>query len=110
MTKSINDYGPSGDSISLGKIDGKAFTPILIEKSDYTDNSGTTPGIKITTEESFLIDGESHSKFHTTRTAIVQKLLTEQLLEDISNGLKLKLKCVSKKSANGRNYFDLEDA
>ena len=111
MAKSINDYGgTSGDSISLAKIDGKPFTPVMVEPSDYNDGTSTTPGVKITTDETFDIDGEDVNKFHTTRIVIVQKLGSPEFRQDVQDGLRLTLKCVKKTSKNGRSFVDLEDA
>ena len=70
----LADYQTIGDSASLTKIGEKAFTIIHIQDSDYTQGAETTPGVKITTAETFEIDGNSISKFHTTRVAVVQRL------------------------------------
>ena len=51
------------------------------------------------------------NKFHTTRVAIVQKFSNQKLREDINSGKEtLYVKCVSEKSASGKNFFNLVDA
>jgi len=112
---SITDYGQTGDSVSLGKIDGKPFTIIGVEQSDYREGSGdnekVTRGVKITTAENFDIDGDQWNRFHSTRVAIVDTLLGEKLYNDINNGGKtFKVRCGKQKSKNGKEYFALEDA
>lgn len=112
---SINEYAPAGDSLSLAKIDGKPFTITAVEESNYEEGSGderkVTPGVKITTQESFKIDGNDANKFHTTRTAVVSKLLAEGLNNAINEeGKTFTVKCAKVKSKNGRDYFDLVDA
>ncbi len=116
-TKSIADFSMS-ESISLKEIDGKTFTIIGVEESNYDD----TPGVKITTEESFQL-GESLdecNKFHTTRTAIVNKLWGNskirsflEIKEGKLTGNKLglvKVELVKSKTKGGKDYFDLVEA
>ncbi|MBA4717646.1 MAG: hypothetical protein HRO68_00450 [Nitrosopumilus sp.] len=107
----LADYQTTGDSASLAKIGDKSFTVTFIEDSNYTQGEEVTKGIKITTKESFEIEGKQENKFHTTRVAIVQKFNNEKLRDDINNK-KIPLgpvKCVSEKSASGKNFFNLVD-
>ena len=100
----------SGDSRSLALLDDKQFTIINVERKDYDENKG----IKIATSEDFEIEGEKVSKFHTTRQAIVGKFLNDageptslfNAVNEPDNALKVKV--FKRKSANGREYFDLE--
>lgn len=103
---SLSDYANQGDSVSLTKVGNNSFTITGIENSDYDDNGEVTPGVKITTKEKF----EGVNKFHTTRVAIVKKLSNEKLRADVAAGKHLKVKCVTRKSKNNKEYFDLEDA
>lgn len=112
---SINDYAPAGDSVSLGKIDGKPFTIIAVKKSNYEEGSGetrkVTPGVKITTKEEFNVDGEGYNVFHSTRVAVVSRLLNENLFKAINEeGQSFTVKCEKTKSKSGKEYFDLVDA
>ena len=108
----LADYQTIGDSASLTKIGEKAFTIIDIQDSDYTKGADTTPGVKITTAETFEIDGNSISKFHTTRVAVVQRLSNQNLRKDVNVEKKPlgPVKCVSQAAANGKNFFNLIDA
>jgi len=47
----------------LAKIGDKAFTVTFIEDSDYTQDDDVTKGAKITTKETFEIDGISSTNF-----------------------------------------------
>lgn len=96
-----------GNSAPLSQIDGKPFTIIGIEDSDYTDGDNTTPGIKITTKEEFEINDEKHNKFHTTRSVIVGNLSNEKLRSDLANGNELG-PVICKKPA-GKKYYVMED-
>ena len=99
------------NSISLAKIDGQSFTVTQIEDSNYTQGDEVTKGVKLTMKESFSIEGNPMNKFHTTRVAIVKKFSNQKLREDINSGKEtLYVKCVSEKSASGKNFFNLVDA
>jgi hypothetical protein len=99
------------NSVSLAKIDGQSFTITQIEDSNYTQGDEVTKGVKLTMKESFSIEGNQMSKFHTTRVAIVKKFSNQKLREDINSGKEtLYVKCVSEKSASGKNFFNLIDA
>lgn len=91
MTNSISDYDHKSDSVSLKLIDGKVFNIIGVEDSNYTEGEKSTPGVKITTKESFKVknkDGAEveSNKFHTTRVGIVSQLKNEKLRADIDSG------------------------
>ena len=96
--------------MSLAKLDDKQFTIINVERKDYDENKG----IKIATSEDFEIEGEKVSKFHTTRQAIVGKFLNDAgepsaLYNAVNQAdATLKVKIFKRKSASGRDYFDLE--
>ena len=106
----LADYAKIGDSASLAKIDDKAFTITFIEDSDYTQGDEVTKGVKITTKETFEIEGNFINKFYTTRVAIVKKFNNEKLRNDVNNGNSLgPVKCISEKSASGKNFFNLID-
>ncbi|MCE2506562.1 MAG: hypothetical protein J4F36_08890 [Nitrosopumilaceae archaeon] len=100
-----------GDSVSLAKIGDKAFTITFIEDSDYTQGDLVAKGVKITTKETFEIEGNFVNKFHTTRVAIVKKFSNEKLRSDVNSGNSLgPVKCVSEKSASGKSFYNLVDA
>lgn len=80
--RSVADYATTGDSKSLTAIDGKPFTIVAVEDSNYDE----TPGVKITTKESFEVDGTPYKKFHTTRHAIVG-FFSDKVREDLKNGV-----------------------
>ena len=83
----------------MAKIGDKAFTVTFIEDSDYTQGDDVTKGVKITTKETFEIEGNLINKFYTTRVAIVKKFNNEKLRADVNNGNPLgPIKCVSEKS------------
>ena len=104
------DYATIGDSVSLAKIDNKAFTITFIEDSNYTQGNEVTKGVKITTKETFDIDGTTRNKFHTTRVAIVKKFDNEKIRTDVNGGNPLgPVKCILEKSASGKNFFNLVD-
>ena len=106
----LADYTTVGNSVSLAKIDDKTFTITSIEDSDYTQGSEVTKGVKITTKETFEIDGNFFNKFHTTQVAIVKKFANEKLRADVNNGNPLgPVKCISEKSSSGKNFFNLVD-
>ena len=108
----LADYPIIGDSASLAKLDGKSFTIVHIETSDYTQGDEVSPGVKITTKESYNIDGNSMNKFHTTRVAVVKALKNAKIRDDVNNGKKPlgPVKCVSEKAASGKSFFNLLDA
>ena len=94
----------------MAKIGDKAFTVTFIEDSDYTQGDDVTKGVKITTKETFEIEGNFINKFYTTRVAIVKKFNNEKLRADVNNGNSLgPIKCVSEKSISGKNFFNLID-
>ncbi len=108
----LADYQIMRNSASLSKIGERPFTIIFVEDSNYTQGDSVTPGIKITTKEMFEIDGNRINKFHTTRTAIVNRFKNDKLREDVNNRqIPLgPVKCISEKSASGKSFFNLIDA
>lgn len=84
-------YEPQTDSVAISTIDGMFFTITEVERSDYTEidkTTGaktTTKGVKITTQESFTVEGKAKNKFHTTRVKLVERLLGEKFLEDLKS-------------------------
>lgn len=112
MTKSLSDYAPKSDSVSLKHIDGKKFHIVGVEDSNYTEGENSTPGVKITTKEEFDVEGQPWRKFHTTRTAVVSKLKNEQLRADIESGSVIgPVMCKEVKSkTGGKPYIDLVEA
>ena len=51
------------------------------------------------------------TNFIPTRVAIVKKFNNQKLRDDVNNGKTLgPVKCISEKSASGKNYFNLIDA
>lgn len=96
----------------MAKIGEQSFTVTFIEDSDYTQGEEVTQGVKITTKESFDVEGNKVNKFHTTRVAIVQKFRNKTLREDINNKKQTlgPVKCVSEKASSGKNFFNLVDA
>jgi len=109
MTK-LSDTESSGDSVSLAKIGTEAFTPIAAVQSDYTEGDAVTAGVKITTKESFEIDGVEYNKLHTTRKAVVTKMLSEAVQAAMAGEGLDPVKCVPATFANGKSGFKLEDA
>ena len=109
MTVKLSDTEQVSNSASLAKIDGQPFTPTGIEDSNYTSQGEEDQeGIKITTKESFKIDGTDFSCFHTTRKAVVSKL--KQLRTEVANGDLGAMKCAKTEFQNGKSGFKLVDA
>lgn len=95
----------------MAKIDGKKFTVTKIEDSDYDDKGTITRGVKITTKETFDVEGVECSKFHTTRVAVVKRFGQGALRDDVNGGNPLgPIKCVKEKTAAGKDFFNLVDA
>ena len=97
----------NSEATSLSKLDDKTFTIVAVEDSPYED----TPGVKITTKETFEVEGRPYNRFYTTRTAIVSKLKNDKIKKPLADGqettlLRIVTK-VSKKS--NKTYFDLEE-
>lgn len=113
----FSEYAITGDSISLVKIDGKSFTITEVVDSPYDDNGEVTQGIKITTKETFDVDGEKFNKFHTTRNVLVNKLspvdskgneANQKLHNALAEGEEIgPVKC---EKAKDKKYFILVDA
>ena len=106
----LSEFVSSGDSRSLALLDDREFTICGVERKDYDENKG----IKIATSEDFEIEGEKVNKFHTTRQAIVGKFLNDAgaptALYNAINRVdaSLKVKLFKRKSASGKDYFDLD--
>lgn len=75
----------------MAKIDDKIFTITFIDDSNYTQGEEVTKGVKITTIETFEIEGNFINKFYTARVAIVKKFNNEKLRMDVNNGNSLGL-------------------
>lgn len=106
----LGDFQSAGDSANLSKIDGETFTITGVEPSDYDDNGTMVPGVKIATKEAFKVGDAEFKKFHTTRVAIVKKLLQTSVREVLENGDTFRVKTVKSKTKNGHTVFLLEDA
>jgi hypothetical protein len=109
----FNKFGQkSGDSINLSEIGDKVFTITGVEDSPYTGKDGEeTPGVKISTAEEWeKEDGTKVSKIHTTRRAVVSKLVDVDLRKALEDGETFKVKCPSEKvkaKGGGMAYYDL---
>lgn len=109
-------YESQIDSVKLSAIDGMFFTISDVERSDYTEYGDGTPtvtkGVKITTKESFTVDGKQENKFHTTRVKVVEKLLNEKVLEDLKTEGFSPMICVKvpykNKEGLDRSFYKLE--
>lgn len=111
-TTKISQYKPVRDSVSLAKLDGQKFTIVKVEDSNYEEDGKVSQGIKLTTKESFDIDGKKQNKFHSTRFAIVNKLRDPKVRADLETGELIgpvKAELVQAKKG-GKPYFDLLDA
>ena len=92
----------------MAKLESQPFTIVAVEDSDYEGN----PGVRITTKESYSIDGKLVNKFHSTRTAIVNKLRVASLREALKKGDvvgPVLAKQVQAKKG-GKPYYDLVEA
>lgn len=108
----LSDF--KGDSVSLALLDPTQFTITSIEKSVYHDaKDGDKDSVKIVTAEEFTIKDNPHTKFHTTRQAVVKKLTEDAIMESV-NEKKAPLgpvTCLRKKSStSSMHYFALVDA
>ena len=107
----IADFESVADSKSLAKLQGQKFTIVKIEDSDYQKGATITKGVKVTTKESFDIDGTKQNKFHSTRKAIVNKLNNEKLRTKVNHGEPLgPVYCILVKAKQGGDdYYELKD-
>jgi len=105
----ISQFESKGESVSLKKIDGQKFSIVKVEKSNYEENGKVSDGVRIYTKESFDIDGVQKNQFHTTRTAIVNKLKNPELLAVLEKGDTFKPVICKEVEAKkgGKPYFDL---
>lgn len=110
--RSIADFKHESDSVSLAKLEGKSFTIVAVEDSNYEDGGNVSQGVKITTKERHLVDGDPRNKFHSTRTAIVNKLRDPAVREALKAGDTIgPVKAVLQKAKKGgKDYFDLVPA
>lgn len=106
----LSDFKSAGDSANLKAIDGKSFTIVGVEESAYQDGDNEVPGVKILTKENFTVDGRDYNKLHTTRVAVVNKLLSAPIREALNGGETFEVKCVESKTKRGNPVFVLEDA
>jgi hypothetical protein len=98
--------------VSLAKLNNAPFTIVTVEDSNYEDAGKVSEGVKLTTKETFTIDGEKRNKFHTTRTAIVNRLRNPELRRALAEGKTIgpvKTESVKAKKG-GKPYYDLIDA
>ena len=111
-TTKISQYKSVSDSVSLAKLGGQKFTIVKVEDSNYEDHGEVSKGVKITTKESYDIEGKKQNKFHSTRYAIVNKLCDVKVRADLDSGKEIgpmKTELVKAKKG-GKDYFDLLDA
>lgn len=108
----MSQFQQDSDSVSLSKIAGQKFTIVKIDDSNYEKDGHVTQGVKITTKESFDVDGSQQNKFHTTRKTLVNKLRDDNLRSQVNAGTPLgPVKCQLEKAKKGGNdYFILVDA
>jgi len=113
----MSQFDQVSDSVSLAKIEGKNFTIVKIEDSNYSQGETVTKGVKVTTKEMFDVDGEDgqktqQNKFHTTRKTLVNKLNEEKLRSAVNGGQALGPVTCKKVSAKqgGNPYYILVDA
>ncbi len=113
-TRNISDFYSQSDSVSLKEIDGQKFTIVAVEQSNYDE----TLGVKLTTKESFQVKGKSETldginKFHTTRKAIVNLLLSDGVRDSLLKGEEIgQVKVILQKSQTkgGKDYYTLVEA
>lgn len=116
----ISNFESNGDSVSMTKLGTDAFTIVGVEDSAYNSGNESTRGVKITIKDPIEVDGESYSKVHTTRKAIVSKLCTtdengqpanQKLHDALASGTELDVKCEQVPAEGKRKaYFKLVDA
>jgi len=116
----ISETASISDSISLAKIGENPFTIVALEDSDYEEQGEITPGVKITTKETFTHNGEKYTKLHTTRITITNRfrrknkngeLINSKIHDLLASGETIgPVKCVSVKAKRGgKDYFNLVD-
>ena len=104
------------DSVNISEHEDEVFTITAVEDSPYEESGKEpTPGVKITTVESWgeNSEGEEIHKLHTTRRAIVNKLQNSKVIEALQNGETFRVKCPSEKvkpKGKGMPYYDLVEA
>ena len=107
--RSIAEFKSTSDSVSLAKLKNAAFTIVAVEDSNYEDHGQVQQGVRITTKETFDIEGTKCNKFHSTRTAIVNKLRDAKLRAALANGDVIgPVKAVQVEAKKGgKPYYDL---
>lgn len=110
--RSIAEFKTESDSVSLAKLNSAPFTIVAVEDSNYEDSGNVTQGVKITTKDMHNIDGKKYNKFHSTRTAIVNKLRDAKIRDALSKGDSIgPVKAMSVPAKKGgKPYFDLVPA
>jgi len=104
--KLSNFTSGGGPATSLKHLDNvDSFTIVKVVDSAYDD----TPGIRLTTDKKYKVDGENFDEFYTTRKAIVETLSKPELRQGLDNGGRLKVKIGTRMSKNSKPYFILEE-
>lgn len=109
----FNQFANSAsDSINLSELGEKPFTIVGVEESNYEEQGkAPTPGVKMQSSEEWeKEDGTKVNKIHTTRRAIVSKVLNPEFLAAVESGETFKVKCpkeMTKSKKGGKPYFDL---
>ena len=106
--RGIDELVKAADSVSLAKLAGQSFTIIKTEPSAYDGQAG----YKITTKDSYSIDGKKQNKFHTTRYAIVSTLAKEEVQAALTKGDTIgPVRCeLTKAKKGGKDYWSLVTA
>ena len=116
---SLDEVAPASDlsdARSLTKLGNTKFVIANAVRSDYTQGGQTQDGVLITTTKPIEVKDDSDnteqiSQFYTTRTAIVKRLLSEQVQTALQDGHTIgPVRCVKKSGKNGFSYFMLEAA
>ena len=108
ITYTIDAKSIYDKDILRGDLNKLSYDVLLLPGGGVGDGEVITKGVKITTKETFEIEGNFVNKFHTTRVAIVKKFSNEKLRSDVNNGNSLgPVKCVSEKSASGKRFSSL---
>ena len=104
----LSEFGNNSNATNISKLGDHAFTITTVKQHPYED----TPGVKLTTDKVYDIDGKKYSEFYTTRTAIVSFLNRPDVVEKLETGNTIgSVKVVKRISTKtNRGYFVLEDA
>ncbi|HUT06986.1 MAG TPA: hypothetical protein VMW74_09930 [Nitrosopumilaceae archaeon] len=103
----LSDYiGGASNATSLKNLDDAgSFTILNVVDSNYND----TPGVKITTQEGFEVNGKEYHEFYTTRKAIVDLLTSNEIREDLRAGNSMLVQIGTRISKGNKEYFVLEE-